>query len=376
MIELGRLTKKASQLLDTAVTLLFNVDDENIKTLLCTRLLLTEGSVKLQGYKAEERIGEAQKQEVQEAERQELREERARREDEKETTEEERVEPRTEEAKETTEEERVEPTSEEAGELTGSAALETAQTEAQDALLEEGPTTPAAVPPESAADTLESEAESEATDTVAQEAVENEARETDSIFVGVEKNEEWAPEAAATAETMPEQTESEVTESAVEAVRAEEAGTKGAEGDRTDAAPAKEQASPVDEQEAEAPQTIIEQEETVVAVDDETGEEEVVSDDREGVVLEGAATASVERTLDEAYALVKEALTERYEKRFKNPPPSDMRQLFSELSSEVIIPHEELIRRLVKTVGEDAEYDQELEERVAAVLDDFLQGIR
>ena len=59
MIELGRLAKKASQVLDAHTKLTFNIQSETIKTLLATRLLLTKGSVKLQGYEAEERIEEA-----------------------------------------------------------------------------------------------------------------------------------------------------------------------------------------------------------------------------------------------------------------------------------------------------------------------------
>jgi phosphoenolpyruvate synthase/pyruvate phosphate dikinase len=56
--ELARLAKKASQALDRHVKLFFNIRGETVTTLLCARLLLTPGSVRLQSYHAEEAIEE------------------------------------------------------------------------------------------------------------------------------------------------------------------------------------------------------------------------------------------------------------------------------------------------------------------------------
>lgn len=57
LIELARLAKKASQLLEKQVKLIFNVRD-TMELLLCNELLLTGGSIKLQGLETEEAIEE------------------------------------------------------------------------------------------------------------------------------------------------------------------------------------------------------------------------------------------------------------------------------------------------------------------------------
>lgn len=58
MIELARLTKKASGILDEQVKLYFAVQRQRMSVLLCTGLLLTAGSVKLDGFTEEEPIEE------------------------------------------------------------------------------------------------------------------------------------------------------------------------------------------------------------------------------------------------------------------------------------------------------------------------------
>jgi len=57
-IETARLAKKASGLLERHVKLVLDADGEQLTVLVCNRLLLTKGSVKLQGYEEEERIDE------------------------------------------------------------------------------------------------------------------------------------------------------------------------------------------------------------------------------------------------------------------------------------------------------------------------------
>lgn len=58
MIEVARLAKKASGILERHLKLFFAVKEERISLLICNRLLLTKGSVLLDGYEAEERIEE------------------------------------------------------------------------------------------------------------------------------------------------------------------------------------------------------------------------------------------------------------------------------------------------------------------------------
>ncbi len=349
MIELGRLTKKASQVLDSQVTLLFNVQDETIKTLLATRLLLTKGSVKLQAYEEEERIEEAEasgerkvveeveeslvvvdgKSEViaQSVEKVELSEESS----DAGRVSDERAEPVVEETPEPgvpetpPDEPAGEPLADETEEEPDDSEVEAAEHELNDSEVEA--------------------AEDEPDDSEA-EAAEHELAE-ESIFASVEVSEDESEAPVIESTTATPDAATDATEVP----------------DETDAEMAAERPSPAEEE----PDERTEGEESSVEVETAAGE---VSAEREGTVRETT------RTLEEAYALIKDALVARYERRFRNPSPGNMKELFFELSSEVIIPHEELIGRLVKAFEDGEGYDQELEERVLAILDDFLEQLR
>ena len=386
VIELARLSKKASQVIDGHVKLHFNVDNETIKTLLCTRLLLTKGSIKLEGYEAEERIEEEAMPAT--GEHVEVESETTTVEVDDESGEEEVVEQEhAVVSEEALDQESIEDAEELAPEPVEEPVEEESPVDApgtgEEPSAEETPEPTPEVEEESIPEEPEEEpVEEEPTP----ESVEEEPEE-ESIFAGVEQ--ESVPEPVA----EPEEEEPEtVEEEPFPEVEEEPAEEEPLEAPETEEEPPAEETpeptpelgeeseyeapEPVEEEPKESAYTEVKQEETVVEVDEETGEEEVVSDDREGAVVEGDVPTNVERTLEEAYSLAKEALTERYEKRFKNPPPSDMKDLFFELSSEVIIPHEDLIGRMVKTIEDDEEYDQEFEERIASVLDEFLEQIK
>lgn len=367
IIELGRLAKKASQVLDSHVKIVYNVEGETIKTLLATRLLLTKGAVKLQGYEAEERIEEAPVETPTEepaappeeveavGERTEIVEE--------ETT--------VAVDEETGEEEVVAQMSEE---LTAPTEA-TVETEMPEPPIEEVPEEAEPAPEEPALEPV-AEGEPPVTPELSEEPEPEEPveeAEDESIFADVagpaeepDEPEESAPvEAEETVEVAAEVVEPvEETEEVVEELEAEEVEPVAEE----PAEPASDDPAEILEPEPEGAHTEVETEETVVAVDEETGEEEVVSEDHEVADMEPPS----QYTFDEALNYVREALTERYEKRFRHQPPSDLKDLYDELSSEVIIPHEELIGRLVTT----EEFEQELQDELLGIIDDFLEQIR
>ncbi len=322
VIEVGRLAKKASQVLDCHVRVFFSVTGERVRTLLCNRLLLTKGSVRLQGYQAEEPIaGEVNGATVTE---------RA------ETTLE--VDDETDESEVVAHEEAL---SVEPGDTTGPIP---AAPEAEAAPTEEEPapeeTEEAAEPDEQAAEAAPEEETEDAGEPAPEDEAEEAAEETveeGSGEAGAEEETEQAqeetPEAA---ETHDEQAES-IFGSMTEEEGADETGA---------------------EEEKEREET---QEETSEAAEPPAAKPEEPAAEQEGAP-----------TLAEARTLVVEALTKRYEGRFRNQPPEDVKQLFEELRSEVIIPHEELIARLIAP----EEADEEQAGQILDIIDDFLDKIR
>lgn len=355
-IELGRLAKKASQLLDAHAKLLFNVRGETVKTLLCNRLLLTKGSVKLQGYRDEERIEEGEgigRGETGEGE------------------------------------------AEERG-MEGGAAGERETGQEDSSPLPAA--RPVASPPSDDEGTIlpdpSSPGRTETEEEIALISVDEETGEADVVA----REEECGLGFAAEAESPRGKDEERLLEPTGSAE--EEADDTILDGDAEGSGSLPVEATATSEGPEESIFAGVE--ETLIRVDEETGEADVVTrtereddvvedDDPDSVIAEGAEEAKGkaepkgeypdgverrERTFDEAYAEVREVLTARYRARFRHQPPESMTELFFELTSEVIIPHEELIGKMVRIFDEEQEYDQEIEERILAVIDDFLDRIR
>jgi hypothetical protein len=76
--------------------------------------------------------------------------------------------------------------------------------------------------------------------------------------------------------------------------------------------------------------------------------------------------------IEEAYSKVVAALRLAYQRRSHRSPPKDGKGLFLDLQSELVLPHEELIRKLVLTINEQQKLLPEDQEKVLAVIDDFI----
>ncbi len=437
MIELGRLAKKASQGLDAHAKLVFNVDGESISTLLCTRLLLTKGSVKLQGYDAEERIEEApEKPAIARPEAADRavteREESTVAVDE--STGEEEVLQHAEDTTLTAGLEDVEnptPVDARALEETVPGAgperaepIPDAEVEEPD-VEDEAAEAPADQPvhgstaapapsqaqeggkgrgdgvqddrPEEEAEVIEDEIREEMVEAVADVSDEAEGVEPlgeEQVDAVIEREDSLVAvdDETGESEVLGHEVERDVmTEQDVEADEELEAESVVVEADTPEApAEAREEPEvgegepveeeteafePVETEEApDAPPVHSESEESTRSLaQEEDGEDEPAEEEPEESERE---TTISSYTLDEAFDLVKEALTQRYEKRFRNLPPSSMGTLFSELSSEIIVPHEELIGEFVQRREEGQELEDEFGARVLSIIDDFLDGIR
>jgi hypothetical protein len=429
VIELGRLAKKASGILDCHVKLSFNIDDEKIQTMLCDRLILTKGAVKLQSYEAEERIEEPLPEDamaikeaasVQVSKDTHVEEADATVEVDDETGEEKVVmesvteddEPVEEDTPEEVEEETgvVEPTLEDVPEQSNDLPTENpepVELETEESITEESEATIEA--DSDTADETDTNTADETDTNTADETDTNTAdetdffatitdepgvvTETDEAIIAVDPESEEAevvsethteevtptqesianePENVETAEDIPGK--EDIEEATVEGLEDEEVEeeTKVVEPtvdeELEDEEPTVanepelvEETEEQAEQEPEAEEKPVEEQEAEEDVKEAETQEEDVSDD------------SI--TFDEAWRQITEALFDRYEARFRNPAPQTLTELFFELSNEIIIPHEGVIGKAVKAYEEE-ELDQELEEQVMAILDEFLAGIR
>ncbi len=72
-----------------------------------------------------------------------------------------------------------------------------------------------------------------------------------------------------------------------------------------------------------------------------------------------------------AYERVKRELLRRYSAQFGKPPPPSMTELFFELSSEVALPEEEAIGRLIRIVEENDSCDNEEEAHILKAVEAF-----
>ncbi len=79
--------------------------------------------------------------------------------------------------------------------------------------------------------------------------------------------------------------------------------------------------------------------------------------------------------LEEAYARVRKALLDAYERRFRHQAPASDVALYQELERELVIPHEALIRKLVYGMKEEQRLSAEDEEAILAVVEEFLARI-
>ena len=266
MIEVARLAKKASGILERHLKLFFAVKGERISLLVCNRLLLTKGSVLLDGYEAEERIEETN------------------------VSEEEPV-------PETHPEEQAGPADEEG------AGPEKTDEEPEP---EETPT----------------HTETESEETLL--SVDDETGETEVIET---RKEETATEEDETAEE-----EGSIFATLTEDPRAPGDAPEGTEEDGT------------------------------------TGEEETGGEE--------TTARTTREPLAERYTEVVDALRTRYEARFRNVPPDDVRAVFSELQEELIIPHEQEIERLIALMEEQQEPMPDEEEAFLSAIDTFLDEFR
>ena len=103
------------------------------------------------------------------------------------------------------------------------------------------------------------------------------------------------------------------------------------------------------------------------------------------IVDELAQSAAVDPTfggmrespeIELAYQQVVSALRSAHQSRYRHPAPEDDRDVFRELQSEVVMPHEELIGRLVLTHRERQRLTPEDEQQILKVKDDFCKKIK
>lgn len=80
--------------------------------------------------------------------------------------------------------------------------------------------------------------------------------------------------------------------------------------------------------------------------------------------------------LENEYTRVTEALRKRYEARFNNEPPEKGKDIFFELSSEIIIPHEELIGKLIRHKEDNLELSEDEEDAIREIIESFIEKIR
>jgi hypothetical protein len=80
--------------------------------------------------------------------------------------------------------------------------------------------------------------------------------------------------------------------------------------------------------------------------------------------------------LEQAYRQVILALTQAHQARFRYAPPEDPRELFRQLQEEVILPHEELIGKLVLSIRERQRISPQEEEQILGVADDFVKKVK
>jgi|GEM_PF-2075543 len=412
MIELGRLVKKASQTLDAHAKLMFNIQDERIRTLLCTRLLLTKGSVKLQGYDAEERIEEtpekpvitqpeladravAEREESIVAVDEQTGDEEVLEHAEDTTVVAESVEkpiPLDAATQEEIPEEPAETTPERAKHVHDTVAEEHGSEESvaeihaeQEKAAVKEEVGEAAVDISDDAEGVEPMSEEQVDAVIETEdaliAVDDERGESEVLEHEVERNVmteqdvEADEELEAQSVVVETDTPKEPSEELAPAEPSPEPAEAHAEPENGEDGLGEEDELVEDKAFAteEAPDTPLVQSESESFSPAEEDSEDKLAE--QGQEESGPETTALP-TIEEAFDLVREALTTRYEKRFRNLPPSSMENLFAELSDEVIVPHEELIGEFVRRHEEGQELEEEFRASILSIIDDFLEGIR
>lgn len=284
MIEIGRLVKKASGCLDKQVKMFFSLQNDILTVQLCNTLLTTTGSVKLDGYQEDERIEETVDPDVY-------------------------------------------------------AETEPGGNPDEGVIIEHVHEEPAAEAPEVIEEVQEED------QTIAQEPSEPESQQAP----------ESDPETAA---EPTKQEENTVEESAEPIIQPEEQAQPQEEVEQVEEPAASEHAP---EQPEEAP-----------PVTEPSTDESIFSgvelEEQEPSPEETPEAPANERTIDEAYSAVTDALRKRYEARFNNLPPENPLDMFDELKEEIIIPHQDEIELLL-----ERELDQEQEEKILQIIDPFLQ---
>ncbi|RME30692.1 hypothetical protein D6789_04910 [Candidatus Woesearchaeota archaeon] len=320
MIELGRLTKKASTILDEQVKLYFAVHKERMSVLLCTGLLLTKGSVKLDGFSEEERIEEAPAA---------------------------LEEPTAREASETTEA---------PGSITTGRGAPLERAAELDAPTQGSrnpeplhSSKPSAEPAtEQTTESLRTENTMAEVRTTAAEPIEEDAGRKEGE-TAEEPAEELAEEPGQAEDLSVDKGDSpEYTPAQQEEEQGEEQGV----------------GTEAEELESEAPTTDSPKE---PQPEEPQPEEPKVAPSLEN---DESIFSGINR-LAQGYERVKEALRRRYAERFKGPIPESPRDMFFELSSEVTLPHEEEIGQLVRIMEEGEAYDQAQEATILEAIDDF-----
>ncbi len=113
---------------------------------------------------------------------------------------------------------------------------------------------------------------------------------------------------------------------------------------------------------------------------------EPIIDDRPAVIVdELAEVAAVDPTfggirkraaLEAAHTRVVAALREKHGERFRHAPPEDPEMLLLELDDEIVLPHVELIRKLLHGMKEEQRLMDEDEKRILKVVNAFLKGLK
>lgn len=327
MIEIARLAKKASSILDDQVKLVFDVVGEKMQLILCNRLLLTKGSVKLQRFELEEKIDEISTEVSDEdVEGDETGDE---------TSDTPEVSESLEESEGSESEVKIDNEVEEDTEH---------PIQKDDELDEEG-----VVDEDVVEEVDESGEEAEDSGEEGKDShIQKEVIETETAEIEVD-------------EDNYKQDEHDGIDADKELGDADKDSDK-MSGQETDKEPDKEPDQDSDNKvgaESEGGSIF----DTVEGVDQE-GEEEPASE-----TLDESAPSW---TLDSAYEEVTNALRNRYEHRFRTPPPSTP-LLFLELKDEIHIPYEDRINKLLKIKNEEVECDDSEKEKILSIIDNFLK---
>lgn len=329
MIEVGRLTKKASKIIDGHVRIVFDVDGEKFSPILVNRLLLTKGSVKLESFETEEQIVDEEKSAVINLAAAQLDKESSKKsEDEMPSMELET--PSFEQSKHS--------------EVTEVLAI---REEIQPEIVEEDPQeTPLEIADEG------------------DEEVEDHEIQEDKVVEEISLDEEGD-----------EDLESDDEESADGKVDEEDDESKKEDvdiGQRSD----EEIIDENNEEESDSIFSSVKEDSIFDSVQESPAPEnnnlESAPEDRQPVEQDNSSTQSIEK----AYPLVKAALAKRYEARFKEDPPLSGVEMFFQLSSEVIMPHEQEITYLLNIKEKNANYNADDEKRILGVVEEFLEQIK